>query len=75
MFSYKSKMHYEKVLGPSKLFSPRDDEDDCTPVKQSSEYDEYRQVLLQQSISNNPAMKLESQMSSPSKDHPLLESR
>ena len=29
MFSYKSKMHYEKVLGPSKLFSsPEQDSQD-----------------------------------------------
>jgi len=26
MVSYKSKLHYEKVLGPSKLFSPGSDD-------------------------------------------------
>lgn len=28
MFSFKSKLHYEKVLGPSKLFTPKSEKDD-----------------------------------------------
>ena len=70
MFSYKSKQHYEKVLGPSKLFSSPDQ--DSNEHDSESEYQTTDQTSCMLPFSHRAA---DQQMTPVKEMHHVLESR